>query len=46
MKILLGNFNVKLGRENIINPTVGNGSLHEISNGNGGRVVNFSTSKT
>jgi hypothetical protein len=45
MKILLGNFNAKVGRENIFKPTTGNESLHEISNDNGVRIVNFATSK-
>jgi hypothetical protein len=45
MKILLGDFNAKLGRENIFKSTNRNGSLHEISNDNGVRVVNFGTSK-
>jgi len=40
-KILLGDFNVKLRREDIFKPTVGNESLHEINNHNEGRVVNF-----
>jgi hypothetical protein len=35
MKILLGNFKAKVGRENFFKPTIGNESLHEISNGNG-----------
>jgi hypothetical protein len=35
MKILLGDFNAKVGRENIFKPTIGNESLHEISNDNG-----------
>jgi hypothetical protein len=43
MKILSGNFNAKLGREDIFKPTIGNESLHEISNDNGVRVVNFIT---
>jgi hypothetical protein len=34
MKILLGDFNAKVGREVIIKPTIGNESLHEISNDN------------
>jgi hypothetical protein len=42
MKILLGDFNAKVGREDIFKPTIGNESLHEISNDNG---VNFATSK-
>jgi hypothetical protein len=45
MKILLGDFNAKVSRENIFKPTIGNESLHEISNENGVRVVNFATSK-
>ncbi|PNF32123.1 hypothetical protein B7P43_G02834 [Cryptotermes secundus] len=45
MKILLGDFNVKVGREYIFKPTIGNESLHEISNDNGVSVVNFATSK-
>jgi endonuclease/exonuclease/phosphatase family metal-dependent hydrolase len=45
MKILLGDFNAKVGRENIFKPTIGNESLHEISNDNGVRIVNFVTSK-
>jgi hypothetical protein len=45
MKIIFSDFNVKVGRENIFKPTIGNESLHEISNDNGVRVVNFATSK-
>jgi hypothetical protein len=45
MKILLGNFNAKVGREDIFKPTISNESLHEISNNNGVRLVNFATSK-
>jgi endonuclease/exonuclease/phosphatase family metal-dependent hydrolase len=45
MKILLGDFNAKAGREDIFKPTIGNESLHEICNDNGARVVNFATSK-
>jgi exonuclease III len=46
MKILLlGDFNVKVGREDIFKPTIGNESLYEISNDNGVRLVNFVTSK-
>ena len=42
-KILLEDFNAKLGRENIFNPTIGNESLHNDSNYNGVRIVNFAT---
>jgi hypothetical protein len=45
MKILLGDFNAKVGREDIFKPTTENESLHEISNNNGVKVVNFATSK-
>jgi CMP-2-keto-3-deoxyoctulosonic acid synthetase len=44
MKIL-GDFNAKVGMENIFKPTIGKESSQEISNGNGVRVVNFATSK-
>jgi hypothetical protein len=45
MKILLGDFNSKIGREEIFKPAIGNESLHEISNDNGFRAVNFATLK-
>jgi hypothetical protein len=45
MKILLGDFNAKVGKEDIFKPTIGNESLHEISDDNGVRLVNFTTSK-
>jgi hypothetical protein len=44
MKILSNDFNAEVGRENIFKSTIGNESLHEISNDNGVRVVNFATS--
>jgi hypothetical protein len=57
MNILFGDFNAKVGKENIFKPTTGNDctdlfkpttgneSLHGFSNGNGVRPVNFATSK-
>jgi hypothetical protein len=45
MKMILSSFNAKVGRENIFKPTIGNESLHEISNDNGVRIVNFATPK-
>jgi hypothetical protein len=45
MKILLGYFDAKVGREDIFKSTIGNESLHEISNDNGVKLVNFATSK-
>jgi hypothetical protein len=46
MKILLGDSNAKVGREDIFKLTIGNETSHEISNDNGVRVVNFATSKS
>jgi len=43
MKILLRDFNAKVGRENIFKPTIRNESLHQDSNDNGVGVVNFAT---
>jgi hypothetical protein len=45
VKILL-DFNAKVGREDIFKPMIGNESLHEISNDNGVKVVNFVTFKS
>jgi endonuclease/exonuclease/phosphatase family metal-dependent hydrolase len=45
MKILLGDFNAKVGTEDIFKPVIDNKSLHESNNDNGVRVVNFATSK-
>ena len=45
MKILLGDFNAKVGRGNIFNPTIRRGSLHQDTNDNGVRVANFATLK-
>jgi hypothetical protein len=45
MKIMLGDFYVKVNRENIFKLTIGNKSSHVISNANAVTVVNFATSK-
>jgi hypothetical protein len=45
MKILLGDFNAKVGMEGIFKPKTKNESVREITNDNGGRAVNFATSK-
>jgi hypothetical protein len=42
---MLGDFNAKVGRENIFKPTIWNEGLHEIRNDNGVRTVNFAPSK-
>jgi hypothetical protein len=44
MKTLLGDFNAKVGREDIFKLIIGMESLHEINN-NRVRVVNFATLK-
>jgi hypothetical protein len=46
MKFLLGDFNAQVGRQDRSKPTIGNGSLYEISNDNGVRLLNFATSKS
>ena len=45
MKILLGDFNAKVGRDKIFKPTIENESLHQYSNDNGVRIVNFAHRK-
>jgi len=43
VKILLGDFNADLGKEDIFKPTIGNESRHQDSNDNGVRVGHFAT---
>jgi hypothetical protein len=45
INILVGDFSAKVERDDIFKPVIGNESLHEDSNNNGVRVVNFATSK-
>jgi len=45
IKILLGDFNSKVGRQNIFKLTIENENLHLDSKDNGVRIVNFATSK-
>jgi hypothetical protein len=45
MKILLEDFNVKVGREDFLNGQLGMKVYTKISNDNGIGVVNFTTSK-
>ena len=45
MKTLLGDFNAKLGRQNIFKTTIWNESLQQDSNNNGVRTANFVTQK-
>ena len=46
MKIPLGDFNAKVGIENIFKPTIGKESLHQDSNDNGVRIVNCHIQKS
>ena len=43
LKILLGDFNAKLEKEDIFKPAIGNESLNQDSNDNGGRMIKFAT---
>ena len=43
MEILLGDFNEKVGRENIFKLTIRNESVYHDSNDDGVRIVHFAT---
>jgi len=45
VKILLGDFNAKIGQEVIYRQTFGRESLHKVSNNNGTRLVNFAMTR-
>ena len=42
IKIILGDFNAKVGKENIYKPTTGNESLHNKTNRNVIKMIQFS----
>ena len=44
-KIMLRDFNVNSGRDDIFKPTIGNDNLHQDSDDNDVRIVNFATQK-
>lgn len=41
IRIVLGDLNAKIGKEAIFRPIIGNHSLHEITNDNGLRLIDF-----
>ena len=45
IKIVLGDCNAMIGREEVLFPVIGRHSLHLVSNDNGLRLVSFATSK-
>jgi len=46
VKIILGDFNAKVGKEDIYKPTTGNESLHNETNNNGIKLIQFAISKS
>ncbi|CAG4934632.1 unnamed protein product [Colias eurytheme] len=45
VKIVLGDFNAKVGKEEVFVPAIGRHSKHDRSNDNGIRLISFATSK-
>ena len=45
IKIIFGDFNAKAGKENIYIPTTGNESLHDETNNNGIKMIQFTVSE-
>ena len=45
IKILLGDFNAKVDKDDIYKPTIGNETLHNETNNNGIKIIQFTISK-
>lgn len=44
-RIAVGDFNAKVGKESVFEPTIGKHSLHDESSDNGIRLINFAASQ-
>lgn len=45
IKVRVGDFNAQVGKEMMFRPTIGKDSLHETSNDNGSKLINFAISR-
>ena len=45
IKVILGDLNAQIGKEAVFSPTIGQHSLHQISNDNGLRLISFAASR-